>query len=71
MPISTVNTKIRSTMQCLSGFELYSRWVPRTIFLSTLLAFHVVPRTLNQCTEEMKKKKKNISKDFCSWAMVV
>ena len=28
MPISTVNTKIRSTMQCLSGFELYSRWVP-------------------------------------------
>ena len=24
MPIST----IRSTMLCLSGFELYSRWVP-------------------------------------------
>ena len=23
-----LNTKIRSTMQCLSGFELYSRWVP-------------------------------------------
>ena len=22
-----LNTKIRSTMQCLSGFELYSRWV--------------------------------------------
>ena len=29
MPISTVlNTKIRLTMLCLSGFELYSRWVP-------------------------------------------
>ena len=25
MPIST---KIRLTMLCLSGFELYSRWVP-------------------------------------------
>ena len=29
MPISTVeNTKIRLTLLCLSGFELYSRWVP-------------------------------------------
>ena len=29
MPISTVlNTKIRLTMLCLSGFEVYSRWVP-------------------------------------------
>ena len=39
MPISTVdmgiflspidlNTKTRLTMLCLSGFELYSRWVP-------------------------------------------
>ena len=29
MPISTrLNTKIRLTMLCLSGFELYSRWVP-------------------------------------------
>ena len=26
--IYRLNTKIRSTMQCLSGFELYSRWVP-------------------------------------------
>ena len=26
MPISTV--KIRLTVLCLSGFELYSRWVP-------------------------------------------
>ena len=25
---SLLNTKIRSTMLCLSGFELYSRWVP-------------------------------------------
>ena len=23
-----LNTKIHSTMLCLSGFELYSRWVP-------------------------------------------
>ena len=29
MPISTIlNTKIRLKMLCLSGFELYSRWVP-------------------------------------------
>ena len=29
MPISTVeNTKMRLTMLCLSGFELYSRWMP-------------------------------------------
>ena len=30
MPISTVyyDTKIRLTMLCLRGFELYSRWVP-------------------------------------------
>ena len=29
MPISTVEIqKIRSTMLCLSGFEVYSRWVP-------------------------------------------
>ena len=26
-----LNTKIRLTMLCLSGFELYSRWVPLTI----------------------------------------
>ena len=23
-----LNAKIRSTMLCLSGFDLYSRWVP-------------------------------------------
>ena len=29
MPISTVlNTKTRLTMLCLSGFELYPRWMP-------------------------------------------
>ena len=28
MPLSTVYTKIGLTMLCLSGFELYSRWVP-------------------------------------------
>ena len=39
MPISTVkNTKIRLTMLCLSGFELYSRWVPLTSFCSSLYA---------------------------------
>ena len=26
--INRLNTKIRSTMLCLSGFKLYSRWVP-------------------------------------------
>ena len=29
-----LNTKIRLTMLCLSGFELYSRWVPLIIELS-------------------------------------
>ena len=24
----SLNTKIRLTMLCLNGFELYSRWVP-------------------------------------------
>ena len=28
MPVYRVNTKILLTMLCLSGFELYSRWVP-------------------------------------------
>ena len=28
--INRLNTKIRSTMLCLSGFKLYSRWVPLT-----------------------------------------
>ena len=27
-----LNTKIRLTMLCLSGFELYSRWVPLNSF---------------------------------------
>ena len=29
-----LNTKIRSTMLCLSCFELYSRWVPRILTLN-------------------------------------
>ena len=33
MPIST-NTKIRLTMLCLSGFAIYSRWVPLTNFIA-------------------------------------
>ena len=28
-----LNTKIRLTLLCLSGFELYSRWVPLTLLL--------------------------------------
>ena len=32
--IYRLNSKIRSTMLCLSGFELYSRWVP-LIFINT------------------------------------
>ena len=33
MPICQyrLNTKIRLTMLCLSGFELHSRWVPLTL----------------------------------------
>ena len=30
--IYPLNTKIRLTMLCLSGFELYSRWVPLNSF---------------------------------------
>ena len=37
MPISTVCVKIRSTMLCLSGFELYSRWMPLMLKHSTFL----------------------------------
>ena len=37
MPISIVYTKIRLTMLCLSGFELYSHWVP------LIFDFRVVP----------------------------
>ena len=41
MPISNayiyrLNTKIRSTMLSLSGFELYSRWVPLVCVLFLL-----------------------------------
>ena len=38
MPISTVEilSKIRLTMLCLTGFELYSRWVPLTNFIAPL-----------------------------------
>ena len=32
MPIYRLNTKIRLTMLCLSGFDLYSRWVPLILF---------------------------------------
>ena len=37
-------TKIRSTMLCLSGFELYSRWVPLIVakFLYNLVTFHSI-----------------------------
>ena len=35
--IYPLNTKVRSTMLCLSGFELYSRWVPLTI----VVIFHI------------------------------
>ena len=33
MPIYRLNTKIRSTMLCLGGFELYSRWVPPQVIM--------------------------------------
>ena len=32
-----LNTKLRSTMLCLGGFELYSRWVPlRVVFVASI-----------------------------------
>ena len=44
-----LNTKIRLTMLCFSGFELYSRWVPlvvertadheRTVYIAVSLEF--------------------------------
>ena len=52
MPISTVsNTKTRLSMLCLSGFELYSRWVPLSCLLATKILHrnsptHVQKRTL-------------------------
>ena len=47
MPLSIyrLNTKIRPTMLCLSGFELYSRWVPQFpfLFLTHSLFFSDIP----------------------------
>ena len=41
MPISTVfNTKIRLTMLCLSGFELYSRWVPLIDYKEVIMLYN-------------------------------
>ena len=34
MPIYRLNTRTRSTMLCLSGFKLYSRWVPLIVVTS-------------------------------------
>ena len=34
--IHCLNTKTRLTMLCLSGFELYSRWVPLSYFHNIL-----------------------------------
>ena len=34
--IYRLNTKIRLTMLCLSGFELYSRWVPLSLHKNVL-----------------------------------
>ena len=45
-----LNTKIRLTMLCLSGFELYSRWVPmlkqaKTRLIIILYALLVISKT--------------------------
>ena len=44
-----LNTKIRLTMLCLSGFELYSRWVPLTMLhgAKSLTGFKVCATTPN------------------------
>ena len=45
LSINRLNTKIRPTMLCLSGFELYSRWVPQFpfLFLTHSLFFSDIP----------------------------
>ena len=54
MPIST-NTKIRLTMLCLSGFELYSRWVPPTNFIAPhRMRFYASKITLDSLTSFIK-----------------
>ena len=40
MPISIVYTKIRLTMLCLSGFELYSHWVPLILRKHRVVPIH-------------------------------
>ena len=42
-----LNTKIRLTMICLSGFELYSRWVPpvKTRLIIILYVLLVMSKT--------------------------
>ena len=42
--IYRLNTKIRLTMLCFSGFELYSRWVP--LHNEELMAKKMVSRVL-------------------------
>ena len=39
--IYRLNTKIGLTMLCLSGFELYSRWVPLNFLAVEFIAFHL------------------------------
>ena len=49
MPVSTVlHTKIRSTMLCLSGFELYSRWVPLNNSATPQNGEPLITRSLNR-----------------------
>ena len=38
--IYRLNTKIRLTMLCLSGFELYSRWVPLKTLNKDVIKLH-------------------------------
>ena len=41
-----LNTKKRSSMLCLSGFEFYSRWVPLNVDLLKTTILHSVSVTV-------------------------
>ena len=54
MPIIyRLNTKIRLTMLCLIGFELYSRWVSLKTFNKDVITLH----------KKKEKKYNNIQKE--------
>ena len=67
-----LNTKIRSTMLCLSGFELYSRWVPLTniIIQKPLFFFVIFDRRNNKASTSIYKIYAALVKNVINYSLV-